>query len=60
MTGVTVTIKWNFTCAGCGHYEPAKKKGAMGYCPIEKKKVAKTFGCRKSTVFGIFAGVMSQ
>ena len=60
MTGITINIKWDFTCAGCDHYQPSKKKGGMGYCPIEKKKVAKTYGCRKSTVLGAFGAVMSQ
>jgi len=60
VTGITVRIKWDFTCAGCDHYQPSTEKGKMGYCPIKKKKVAKTYGCRKSTVLAIFAGVMAE
>ena len=42
---IETEITFNFECINCPKYVKPNKKGYMGFCPIENKKVKKDYSC---------------
>lgn len=51
---ITVKTDWNFECVNCPKYVKPNKKGYMGFCPINDKKVKKDNTCNKNPILTRF------